>query len=242
LDLADSSRHSKDPALAGLEAFARRDFRDAAAQWARAIQKRPNAVGLRVARAHAFVLATEYDSAVAELTRAVGTLEKRERDKLDPIYVSKEMFYYAIGTLQARLDKLDAARDSYQRAIAENLGFYMAHVRLSGVVMMLHDTTTALTELETAMLIRADDPLVLVYHGSVLLGRGWVAEAEKQFRAALRADSDYALPHVFLGLAAERRTDTSSALAEYADYLKRSPRSATERAWAKSRLAVLAPR
>jgi predicted Zn-dependent protease len=108
--------------------------------------------------------------------------------------------------------------------------------------MMLQDTTGALNELETAILIRADDPLVLEYEGSVLVGAGRVAEGERRLRAALSADSDYALPHVFLGLAAEARNDTTRAKTEYSEYLARAPRTAAERAWARSRLWNLDPR
>jgi hypothetical protein len=59
-------------------------------------------------------------------------------------------------------------RDAYQSPLVENLGFYMAHVRLSAVALFLHDTTTALNELETATLIRSDDPVLLTFRGSIL--------------------------------------------------------------------------
>lgn len=235
-------RAAQDPTLAGMRAYGHGDYRKAVVEWAKALKKEPKAAILHVPRAYAWVRLDEADSAVSDLTQLAQHLEVVERDSALAPYYSKEFLYYAIGMLHATKKRFTEARAAFERALLENLGFYMAHVRLSGVVMMLNDTTTALNELETAMLIRPDDPLVLVYHGSLLLGSGRVADAERQFRAALRADSDYALPHVFLGLAAEKRNDTSLALAEYTDYLKRSPRSAGERVWAKSRMPLLVPR
>ena len=233
---------SQDPAVAGMRAYGRGDYRKAVAEWGKELKKEPKSAMLHIPRAYAWVRLDEADSAIGDLTQLVQRLEIVERDSAVTPYFSKEFLYYAIGMLHAGKERFPEARAAFEHSLLENLGFYMAHVRLSGVVMMFHDTTTALTELETAMLIRPDDPLVLVYHGSLLLGTGRVADAERQFRAALRADSDYALPHVFLGLAAEKRHDTSSASAEYTDYLSRSPRSATERAWVKSRLGNLTPR
>jgi predicted Zn-dependent protease len=121
----------------------------------------------------------------------------------------------------------------------ENLGFYMAHVRLSAAAMLMHDTTTALNELETATLIRNDDPVALVYYGSVLLGLGRLDDAERQLQASLRADSDYALPHAFLGVLAETRNDSVAARESYREYLRRASRTAPERWWAVERLARL---
>ena len=63
--------------------------------------------------------------------------------------------------------------------------------------MALQDTATALSELETAILIRPDDPLVLIYDGNLLVSTGRIADGEKRIREALRADSDYALPQSF---------------------------------------------
>jgi Tfp pilus assembly protein PilF len=235
-------RAAQDPITAGMRAYGLGDYRKAVAEWAKALRKRPNASMLHIPRAYAWVRLNEADSAIADLSLLVQRLEIVERDSAVAPYFSKDFLYYAIGMLHASKHRFPEARAAFEKSLLENLGFYMAHVRLSGAVMMLHDTTAALTELETAMLIRPDDPLVLVYDGSLLLGRGRVTDAEKQFHAALRADSDYALPHVFLGMAAEARHDTAFARTEYATYLARSARSASERAWATSRLATLGPR
>jgi len=230
---------SRDPALAGMRAFGLRDYRTAVAQWSKAISEDPKQAMLHIPRAHAWVRLQELDSAIADLTQLAQRLESVEHDSLMKSYFSKEFLYYAIGMLHGSRGRYPEARAAFEQALAENLGFYMAHVRLSGTLVALKDTATALSELETAILIRPDDPLVLIYDGNLLVNTGRVADGEKRIRAALEADSSYALPHVFLGLAAEARHDTTAARAQYAEYLARAPRRAVERIWARSQLRML---
>jgi tetratricopeptide (TPR) repeat protein len=181
----------------------------------------------------------EADSAIGDLTKLVRRLETVQRDSALARYYSKEFVYYAIGSLQASQQRYEEARTAFEQALVENLGFYMAHVRLAGTAAALSDTATAINELQTAMLIRDDDPLALVFYSSLLINLGRLTEAEHHLRAALRADSDYALPHVFLGLAAEQRHDSAMARTEYGLYLARAPRNAKERGWASTHLNKL---
>jgi tetratricopeptide (TPR) repeat protein len=232
----DERRAERDPVMAGMRAYGLRDYHKAVSEWATALRKEPKAVLLHVPRAYAWVRLNEPDSAINDLTVLVKHLELVQRDSSVATYYSKEYLYYAIGMLHATKLRYEEARAAFEQALVENLGFYMAHVRLAGTAALLEDTTTALNELQTATLIRSDDPLALVYHASLLISAGHLGDAEQKLRAALRADSDYALPHVFLGLAAETRHDTTTARAEYGLYLARAPRSATERVWASTHL------
>ena len=231
---------SRDTTLAGMRAFGLRDYRGAVTQWSKAMKEDPKQAMLHIPRAHAWVRLDELDSAISDLTQLAERLETVAHDSLMKAYLSKEFLYYAIGMLQGTNGRYDKARAAFEQALAENMGFYMAHVRLSGTLVALSDTATALSELETAILIRPDDPLVLIYDGNLLVSTGRIAEGEKRIRQALRADSDYALPHAFLGIAAAARHDTAAARVEYTEYLARAPRKAPERAWAKSQLAALA--
>lgn len=232
------SRSDRDAATVGLRAYALGNYREAVEEWGKALRTKPRAAMLHIPRAYAWVRLNETDSAIAELTALVRRLERVQHDSVAPYY-SKEFVYYAIGSLQASEQRYEEARAAYEQALIENLGFYMGHVRLAAAAAALSDTTAALSELQTAMLIRADDPLALVFYGSLLIGKGRFTEAEQHLRAALRADSDYALPHVFLGLSAEERHDTTMARAEYGLYLARAPRQAKERGWASTHLNKL---
>ena len=230
------SKSERGPATAGLRAYSLGNYRKAVDEWAKALREEPRAMMLRIPRAYAWVRLNEADSAIGDLTTLVRRLDIVQRDSAFARYYSKDFVYYAIGLLQASQNRYEQARSAFEQALVENLGFYMAHVRLAGTAAALSDTSTAITELQTAMLIRGDDPLALVFYASLLIGTGRLTEAEYQLHAALRADSDYALPHVFLGLAAEQRHDTTMARAEYGLYLARSPRNAKERGWASTHL------
>jgi tetratricopeptide (TPR) repeat protein len=235
----DEHRASADPMTAGMRAYADRDYRKAVNEWAKLLHEERRAARVHLPRAYAWVHLNEADSAIAELTALVDHLERVERDSLVVPYLSKDFLYYDIGILHGRQKRYAAARTAYEQALVENLGFYMAHVRLSAAALLLHDTVTALSEVETATLIRGDDPVVLVYRGSILLGAGRLDDAEAQLRASLHADAEYALPHAYLGLLAERRRDLATARAAYRVYLDHASRTAPERDWVEDRLAHL---
>ncbi|HEU4642647.1 MAG TPA: tetratricopeptide repeat protein [Gemmatimonadaceae bacterium] len=232
-------RRLKDPLFAGMLAYSEGHFREAAAKLGEALRKRPNSITLRVGRAHALYYVAQYDSAIAELSRAIATIETHEQEDIGRVYISKEMFHYAIGMIDARLGELDSARLEYQRAIAENLGFYMAHARLAGVDLVSGDTATALVELRTAAEIQPDDPALRYYLGYTLLQAGRVDDAAAELREALRLDRHWAAPHEALGRALAARGDTTGAAAEYTEYLAHAPRSAALADDVRARLAAL---
>jgi hypothetical protein len=235
----DPRRAARDPVMAGMRAYATGDFRKAVSEWAKALRKKPQAVMLRIPRAFAWVRLDERDSAIAELTALADRIETVQQDSLVGRYYSRDFLFYSIGMLHAKSGRVSAAREAYEKALVENLGMYMAHFRLSAAATLTNDTTLALTELEMAKLIRADDPWVLLYNGSLLRSVGRLDDAERELRAALRADSDFALPHLILGLVADSRLDTAMARAEYTHYLTRASRTARERDYALDRLAML---
>lgn len=229
---------NRDPIMAGLWGYARGDYRRAVNKLGEAIRKKPDYAGLHVPRAYAWVHMQESDSAVADLTALIHRIEQIQNSSVAP-YLSTDFLYYSIGLLRAGQKRYAESRAAYESALLENLGFYMAHVRLSASALLLHDTTTALNELETATLIRADDPMLLVFHASILSSEGRWKEAEGQLRSAIHADTDFALPYAFLGHVAEQRQDTAAARAWYREYLARASHSATERAWVEDHLANL---
>lgn len=228
----------RDAATSGLWAYNAGNYTKAVKKWGEAIRKKPQNVLLHFPRAFAWVHLQQPDSAIADLTTLADRVEHIEDSTIGP-YLSKDRFYYAIGYLRGGQQRYPEARAAYESALLENLGFYMAHFRLSGVYLFLHDTTRALTELETASLMRSDDPMLLAFRGSILLGQHRFDEADAQLRAAIHADTDFALPYAFRGNVAEQRHDTTNAIAGYREYLARASRSAPERGWVEARVAGL---
>jgi tetratricopeptide (TPR) repeat protein len=228
----------RDARVAGLWAYSRGDWKKTVKKLGEAIRKSPDNAPFHVPRAYAWAHLQQNDSAVADLKALIDRIERIEDSIIVP-YLSKDMLYYAIGTLRGGEKRYAEARSAYESVLAENLGFYMAHVRLSAVAFFLHDTTAALTELETAAMMRADDPIVLTLHGVYLDNAGRLGDAERQLRAAIHADSDYALPYAALAHVAEERHDTVAAVNNYREYLAHSSRNASERSSVSERIAHL---
>jgi tetratricopeptide (TPR) repeat protein len=131
------SKSERDPATAGLRAYGLGNYRKAVDEWAKALRNEPRAVMLRIPRAYAWVRLNEADSAIGDLTKLVRRLETVQRDSAFARYYSKEFVYYAIGSLQASQQRYEEARTAFEQALVENLGFYMAHVRLAGPRLLL---------------------------------------------------------------------------------------------------------
>ena len=231
-------RRPRDPFLNGAEAYVNRDYRRALELWGRVLRTDARALFLRIPRAYAWVRLASLDSAIGELSQLVDRLEVLQRDSVVAPYFSKERYYYAIGILHARQDRPPEARAAFLRALAENLGFYMAHVRLAGVSLTERDTATALNAMETALLIYPEDPFVATFYGALLTQAGRLADAKRWYEAAIRADSDYALPRLYLGQLYDTQGDTLTAREHYAAYLAHTSRNAPEREWARVRLRL----
>ena len=228
----------RDARTSGLWAYAMGNYAKAVKKWGEAMRKKPENAVFHVPRAYAWIHLQETDSAVADFAALIARIEKIQDSTVAP-YLSKDFLYYAIGMLRGGQKRYPEARAAYEGAVSENLGFYMAHVRLAAIDLLMHDTTLALNELETASLMRNDDPVLLAFQGEILMEKHQLDEADVQLNAALHADSDYALPYAFLGEVAEQRHDTAKALSRYREFLARASQKAVERPWVTDRVVHL---
>src|SRR4029077_1053179 len=119
------------------------------------------------------------DAAVVELEAARDTVVRSVEARMSPVLPSVEMFDFAIGIARVQQDDFPAARAAFERALTANLGFYWAHTRLAGSALALHDTASALAELETAVQLDNSDPVLLLYQGVVLQTAGHLTEAKE---------------------------------------------------------------
>src|SRR5207237_8276038 len=104
------------------------------------------------------------DSALSELTQAVDELRKTDKKDLVYVYESKALVEHSIGLVQQRLGDKAAAKEAFGRALQEDLSYFPAHVQLGYIALEAKDTTTALSEMDLAVQIRADDaPLRSLY-------------------------------------------------------------------------------
>jgi len=149
------------------------------------------------------------------------------------------MFDFAIGIARVQQDDFPAARAAFERALTENLAFYWAHTRLAGSALALHDTTTALDELDMAIQLEGRDPILRLYRGVVLHTSGHQPEAEVDFRTAIELDPYYAAPYYWLAVSCQTRGDTASAIGRFREYLSRAAREDDYRPYAVQALTAL---
>ena len=220
-------------------AYASRNWANAAQMLAPLVKKNPDNLELYVYRAKALYYLKQYDSCSAVLTAAMARIESKEIARTLPVYLSKEMFSYAIAGARSAAGEASAARAAYQDAVSENLGFYMAHVNLASLALAAFDTTTAITEAGTAAVISPRDPLLQVYAGYTLLQARHQSDAVDHFRTAIAADSSYAVAYMYLGEALNELKDTAQAIDAYRQYLAHARRNDDHRTTVQDALLLM---
>jgi tetratricopeptide (TPR) repeat protein len=221
-----------EPVHDGWLAFASSRFAAAESLFGVELRKHPEAVAIRIYRARALFYLGRYDGAVTELAAARDTVRRSTEARLSPMLPSIEMFDFAIGIARVQQDDFPAARAAFERALTENLAFYWAHTRLAGSALALHDTATALAELDMAIQLEGRDPVLRLYRAVVLQNAGRLTEADLDLRKAIELDPYYAAPYYFLAVNSQTGGDTSSAIVRFRQYLARAARDDFYRAYA----------
>jgi Tfp pilus assembly protein PilF len=181
-----------------------------------------------------------YDSTVAELNVLIDSLRARDEKYLTHEYNSKAMFEYMIGFAEAHRHHWAPARAAYERALTEDLSFYIAHQRMAEAALEQADVKTTLAEYDLAVGLKPDNGVLRNDYGRALYLAGHDAEAEVQLREAQRLEPYWAQPYFNLGAALASLKRTDEAIAEYEAFLARCPRHLTSQAAdARDRIAKL---
>jgi tetratricopeptide (TPR) repeat protein len=232
----ESWLRTADPEFRGWIAYGDGRFSQALSYYASAAKSSKFKAGVRIERGRIFGMIGQLDSAISELQLALTEMRSRDTKDLVYFYDSKALFEHTIGTLLEQKDDLAGAREAYGKALQEDLAFYPAHQRLGMLALGAHDTTTALSELDLAVQIAADEPFLRYVYGWALAVAGKHADARVQLVKALELEPYFALPQVILGQVYERLGDGKNAQAAYAAFLARSNQKDSQRAFATTRL------
>jgi len=209
------------PAFGGWLAYSRGEFQAAEERLARAIKQNPKWVGLHLDRGRAFLLQLAYDSALAEMRTFRSAIQTRQEKRTSLFMASHEMTDYSIGRIEELKGDLDKARQEYDTALIENLGFVPAHTALGRLAVTRHDTTDALREFEQAT--QTPDPLLDYTYGILLWASRRAPEAAAHFSRAIAADSDYSPPYLTLAYIEEGSGEDSLAVVHYQAFIARAP-------------------
>src|SRR5688572_27904404 len=128
---------------------------------------------------------TQPSSDVVELMQAVDDLRQSDERDYAYLYITKVLFEQTVGMDLEKLDKPDATREAYGRALQEDLAYSPAHTRLSYMALDAKDTTTALSEFDLAVQLRPEDAGVRYQYGFVLQLAAKLDDAAVQLAKAI---------------------------------------------------------
>jgi predicted Zn-dependent protease len=180
------------------------------------------------------------DSALTEMSAAMAGLSERDAKETVILYESKAMYDESLGMIHERAKHPDLAREAYAHALEEDLAYYAAHSKMASLQLEQGDTASAITEMELAVQLQPDDPVLRYDYAMTLVRARRDGEAATQLGKSIAADSFYAPPHMLLARMADVEQYTEDAVKEYQLFLSLAARSDPQVALAKTRLAALA--
>lgn len=199
-------------------------YKEAAERYAKAIERYPRRIGLRLDRAHALYRSNQYGEAVTELQAVLDTLHGRDAKYLSHQYQTRAIIEFMLGQAYLRARNLQGAREAFGRALTEDLSLYWMHARLAELALNQRDTKTALAEYEQAIALKDNDGVLLHDYGVALSAAKQYAEAEPHFRRAIELEPYFATAYYNLAVALDRQEKFSEAREAYREFLKRAPR------------------
>jgi Tfp pilus assembly protein PilF len=227
------------PETQGWVAYSYGQFGNALAYYARAVKSTKRKARLRTERARLFYLLGNTDSALAEFRQALDELHSKDSKELVMLYDSKALLEHSVAAVHELRGETAAAREAYGRALEEDLSFYPAHFKLANLALQTGDTATGLNELELAVQIKGDDPLLRLVYGYVLYAMKRYTDAEAQLTKGIEAEPFYPNSYLVLGQVYEAQKKPAAAAEQYEAYLARASQSHPRREEATQRLAAL---
>lgn len=228
-------------ALKGINAYARLDFVKAADFFARQLAQAPDEdLAWRWWRALAFVGAKSYDSARSEMIASAATLRAHAEREISPWYQSIEMTEFSIGMLDLVEGRVAPAREAFQKALVENLGFFPAHAMLGDIALATGNAAAAAREFGQAAELAPEEAWIQYRFGAALTRINRAADAIAPLKRAIALAPFFADPYLALGDALAAVGDGAGAVSAYDDYLRRAPRRSAPRIeYAQRRLEAL---
>ena len=155
--------------------------------------------------------------------------------------------YYNIAYSQAQKKDLEKAEAAYKKAIEMKADYAEAYSGLANIYNMQRKFDEAAAASAKAMELSGGgaagaagggNPDALFNQGVILWNAGKIADAKKQFEAAVAAKPDHAEAHYQLGMALVNEGNMAGAATEFETYLKLAPEGPNA-ATAKSLVAQL---
>jgi tetratricopeptide (TPR) repeat protein len=183
-----------------------------------------------------------YPSAIQDFESLLRRAERIEEDSIVPFPIVTNDFRYILAVLCDRADRPADAQQYYRETLTNDLGHYMAHVRLAKLYRHTRMWNDAVEESRRALEVNPDDPAALRELGEALLGGGRLPEAEDTLREAYRRNPRDVGTEYVLGVVYEQEGRSAEARASYEHFLATAPPSLypNQISEARRRVAALA--
>jgi tetratricopeptide (TPR) repeat protein len=167
-----------------------------------------------------------YERALQDLHKEKLAEAGRELQKALEIYPKYAAAWYELGRIQTNAQDFEAARKSFENAVAADAKFVSPYVALAELQAKaeswtdLADSTARLLTLDAV-----DYPMAYFYSATANLNLGHLDAAEISARAGQKLDTPHRYPKLEQVLAAilERKKDYAGAAAELRSYLLLAP-------------------
>lgn len=195
--------------------------------------------GLLWFHALASVRTNRLDDASQDLVALVRQSERRESDSTAWELETND-YRYSLALLRQRTGQLDEAERLYRVVLGEDIGMYMAHVRLGDIHEARGVWAAALAERESALALNPDDPTSLMELGVTLGKAARLAAADSVLRLAAAAAPRDTRVLYYLGIVAAARHHTPEARSALEAFIALAPsRYSNQIADARRRLDAL---
>jgi len=168
------------------------------------------------------------------------SLEPTRRDSLVHFPLRTNEFRYVQAYLKQRSGKVNEAIDLYREAITNDIGLYMAHVRLAEMYETAQMLDQAVLSRRNAVNANPDDASLLVDLGKTLATIGRFGDAVEPLRQASDMNPRDARAYFYLGLVLEQLGNKNDARAALTSFTSLAPsRYERQIAIARQHLAAL---
>jgi tetratricopeptide (TPR) repeat protein len=183
----------------------------------------------------------EWDDATRDFELLIErSLEPTRRDSLVHIPLRTNEFRYMLANIKQRAGKVNEAIDLYREAVTNDIGLYMAHVRLADIYEAARRWPEAITSRRNAINANPEDATLLLDLGKTLAGAGQAEEAVLTLRQATAANARDPRPFLYLGFLLEQLGRKDEAKTALNQYIALAPsRYERQTAVAKEHLAAL---
>lgn len=193
-------------------------------------------------RARIFAHIGANDSAVATFRASMAADSARDGDRLVFAIQSRAQMEQVLGALFEADGDTAKARESYERALTQDLAYYPAHLALGTLAYERGDTAQAVHEMREAAQIATDDPSAHYLYGLVLATTGSVAEGVNELLKSIQLAPQWAEPHLLLARLHDATDMRDEAIPYWQGFLARAPQRHPAHAMAEQRLAKTASR